>query len=934
MTLEFAPARVRAGLVARDDVLALAARRWGEAAAGSGQLMLVAGEAGIGKSRILDEIAGLLAGVPVLTTRAWPRDAEHPGAVLVDLARTLRQNGRAELADDIVGRLRAAESDEDAERRYRLLASDLADLVLGLLVDEPLLLRIEDLHWADELSLDVLERLAPLIRHSRSLIVATYRSDEVRAGSALATWRSRLLAQRSAEEVTLARLDRVATVQLAEQLLGEMPSSTFIDQLLDRSNGIPLYIEELIAAGDDHAVPATIAEAVRTRSARLRAETREVADVAAVIGCSFEFDLLVGIMGQTADSVDSGLRELCDHHLLVPLSETKFDFRHALLRDVLYDGIPLPQRRRTHAAVAEESERVGIRGSYLSEQFELARLPERAFPHAAAAAEDATRISAHREAAELYARALRTAPAALPASTLADLCAHSALELLAIDEIPDAARLFARSIEVSREVGDADAVAARTSHLMATQHLLGWGLHQRIALSQEARAQLERSSSGGSDAAWGRLLGAEAAAYMLARQLDLSIESGRAALTRLREEDTAARLDVKATLGAVQVFAGDQQGWGLLEGVIGEAGTRFEAAAARGRRMLATSASVLVEYPLARHWLDEGLAFTAATERWNDHHYLRAHRAHVRWATGAVDAERDAGRALADGQGITTQIEATKVLGYIDLARDRLDDARRHLERSLELGQGMAELQRISPALWGLAETTLHGGDPERAVEFTETGFAASAAVDDAAYLFPFVLTGVRARLAVRDLGEAQAWLARCVALLQLRGIPGTLPAIAHATGLLELAEGRSTVARPLLQQAADAWLARERLWEGVQCLLDLARCAVRSRRPGEAVRLVAEARRRADDAGATLLLRLADDVRLDAGGGESAGPLTAREFEVARLIGAGATNREIAERLVIAPKTASAHVEHILAKLGMNRRAEIAAWVSRVGDQ
>jgi DNA-binding CsgD family transcriptional regulator len=239
-------------------------------------------------------------------------------------------------------------------------------------------------------------------------------------------------------------------------------------------------------------------------------------------------------------------------------------------------------------------------------------------------------------------------------------------------------------------------------------------------------------------------------------------------------------------------------------------------------------------------------------------------------------------------------------------------------------------VQRINPALWGLAEVALHGGDPARALALTEEGYALSAAVDDAAYLFPFVLTGVRARLALRDQEGARGWLDRCRALLELRGIPGTLPALDHAEGVLALADGRSTAARDLLRGAADRWAERDRVWEGVQALIDLARCAVRARRPGEAARFVADARRRADEAGASLLVRLADEVRLDIDSGESAGPLTAREFEVARLIAEGATNRVIAERLVIAPKTASAHVEHILAKLGVNRRAEIAAWVSR----
>ena len=745
MSLELPVARVRADLVGREDVLALAARRWADASGGAGQFLLIAGEAGIGKSRILDEIVTLLDGVPVLTTRAWPRDTEFPGAVLFDLARELRQDGREEVGRQLLDRLHAAETDGDAQRRYRILVSDLADLVLGVLVGEPMLLRIEDLHWADELSLDVLDHLAPLIRRARSLVVATYRSDEVRGGSALAAWRSRLLGQRLAEEASLARLDRAGTLRLAEALLGEVPSATLVDDLMERGNGIPLYIEELLAAGDARAVPETIAEAVRGRRARLDALAREVADAAAVIGCSFEFDLLVSIMERAADPVDAGLRELCEHHLLVRLSPSKFDFRHALLRDSLYESIPLPQRRRMHAAVAEASERIGIRRSYLSEQYELANLPPRAFPHAVAAAEDAARISAHREAAELYARAVRTAPPETPAHVLADLNAYGALELLSIDDAQGAAVSLEASIEISLRTGDADSAARRTAHLMATRHLLGDDLEHRIALGREARRWLEAAPGGGSDAVWGRVLGAEAAAFMLARHLDRSVESGRAALERLdadAESDTSVRLDVQSTLGTVEVFAGQQEGWQRLENVIREAGTTSEAAAGRGRRMLATSASVLVEYRRARHWLDEGLAFTAATERWNDHHYLRAHRAHLRWATGAADAERDARRALADGRAVTTEIEALKVLGYIDLARARLGDARKHLERSLELGRQIDEVQRINPALWGLAEVALHGGDPARAVAFAEEGYALSSAVDDAAYLFPFVLTG------------------------------------------------------------------------------------------------------------------------------------------------------------------------------------------------
>lgn len=924
-------ARVRAELVGRDDVLALADRRWAESVAGHGQFLLVAGEAGIGKSRMLDEIADRHPDGPVLTTRAWPKDTEFPGAVLFDLSRVLRQEGRREIADAITVRVRADEVAGDASRRYRMLVADLADLVISLLAEEPMLLRIEDLHWADELSLDVLERIAPLIQRTPALVVATYRSDEVRPGAPLSVWRSRVLGQRFAEEAPLARLDRAGTARLAESLLGEVPPAALLDELYVRSNGIPLYVEELIAAGREHLVPDTVAEAVRQRAAGLPAGARGLADAAAVIGCSFEFDLLVEVVADDGADIEQGLRELCDEHLLVRLSDTKFDYRHALLRDALYEDIPIVRRRRLHGEVAAASERVGIRRSYLSEQFELAQLPERAHEHAVAAARDASRLSAHREAADLYARALRTVPASTSPLERADLTARHARELAAIDDIETAAQLFSDAIDLARAEGEITLAVTWTTELMAMRHLLGDDLEHRIALASEARSWLDSSSSGGDDVAWGRLLGAEAAAYMLARRLDESIDTGVAALARLAGgRDESARLDVQSTLGAVQVFAGRAEGWELLESVIAEAGTDYEAAAGRARRMLATSASVLVEYERAATWLDEGLEFTATTERWNDHHYLRAHRAHVRWATGSAGAERDARRALADGRGITTEIEAHKVLGYIELSRGRLDLAREHLERSLELGRGMGELQRISPALWGLAEAALRDGRLDDAIALSEEGYEESSAVDDAAYLFPFVLTGVRARLAAHDPAAAREWLERCAALIRLRGIPGTLPVLDHAEGVLQLAEGRSSTARPLLEAAAAGWIARGRLWEGVQAQLDLARCAARARRPGEASRLVAEARRRAEEADALLLARAADAVRLDANADATPGPLTAREFEVAELVADGATNREIAERLVISPKTVSAHLEHILAKLGAARRTEVASWVVR----
>jgi DNA-binding CsgD family transcriptional regulator len=676
-----------------------------------------------------------------------------------------------------------------------------------------------------------------------------------------------------------------------------------------------------------------VAEAVRARTARLDDGVADIVIAAAAIGCSFEFDLLAEVVDDPEDEIDRALRVLVDEHLMVALSPTKFDFRHALIRDALYEAVPPFRRRSLHAAVARASEDAGIRRSYLSEQYELANMPDRAYPHALQAAVEAAELSAHREAVELYARALRTVPADASLEELAYLNRRFGVELAVADRNREAAERLQVAVDQYRAIGDVTHAAGVTARLLFVRHQLGDGLEQRLALADEALSWLDAEPDGGSDDARAAVLGEIAAAYLMSDRLDDALESGRRAEAIAPPGDTrfCDRLDIQSTIGTSLVFSGDPEGWRILERVIAQAeGREFEYAAVRARRMLGSSASALVDYPRATAWLDEGLRYTATVQRWNDHNYLRSHRAHVRWATGTSGAERDARRALADGGGITTEIEAQIVLGYLHIARGEFAEAADRLARALALAEPMRELQRISPAVWGMAELAYREGRMRDAIELCERGLRLSEDVADAAYLFPYLVTATRAHLAERDSRAARIFIDRCAVLLLRRGIPGTLPALDHARGLIAMAEGRNGEARDLLTRASEEWDGLDRFWEGIQALLDLARCASRGRRVGEATRYAGEARRRAADAGATLLVAAADDIKLDPAADASTGPLTAREFEVARLVAEGATNREIAERLVISPKTASAHIEHILAKLGVSRRAEIAAWVSR----
>ena len=184
------------------------------------------------------------------------------------------------------------------------------------------------------------------------------------------------------------------------------------------------------------------------------------------------------------------------------------------------------------------------------------------------------------------------------------------------------------------------------------------------------------------------------------------------------------------------------------------------------------------------------------------------------------------------------------------------------------------------------------------------------------------------------DVDAAGAWSDRVGTVLTARAIPGTLPAITHGRGLVLLARGEVSAAHQALESASESWQVRRRFWEGTWAQLDLAEAAARARRRGEAAVLTDEVRAIAAASGAAVLAAAADRLSGSfdqAKPAEPWYPLSEREFEVARLVAAGLTNRQIAEQLVLAPKTISAHVTHILTKLGAARRAEIGAWCATV---
>ena len=274
------------------------------------------------------------------------------------------------------------------------------------------------------------------------------------------------------------------------------------------------------------------------------------------------------------------------------------------------------------------------------------------------------------------------------------------------------------------------------------------------------------------------------------------------------------------------------------------------------------------------------------------------------------------------------------MLAFVAMGRGDVERARMLLAESLAIGRSSGELDLVLPTLWGSAETELLAGDAAAALARCDEALALTEDVGGRPLLVPFVVTGCRAALAARRPADAERWLA--VMRERLAGWPDLArPALDHATGLVRLATGSTGAARTALSAAVDGWDARGRIWEATWARLDLATCLVRMNRHADAVPLLRDVEATADrldsaplrDRARTMLAR----ARSRSVDDEPWRPLTVREFEVARLVARGWTNNEIAEELAVAPRTVNAHLEHILGKLGVGRRAEVATWVSGV---
>jgi len=518
-------------LLEREPPLAALAAYAGEAGGSDGRLVLIAGEAGVGKSALVEQFAAQSPpGVRWLWGACDGLFTPRPLGPLFDLA------------DDLGGDLQAlCRAQAPREELFGTLLRQLSEL-------GPVIVLVEDIHWADEATLDLLRFLGRRIRTSKVMIIATYRDDDLAAGDLLLT----ALGELSRQPATR----RIGLVPLSAGAVAELAAASGLDaaKLYRLTGGNPFYVTEAIAAGLDE-VPAAARDATLARAAGLTGPARQVLETAALTGTRCEPELLEAAAGCPPEAVTEAVAS----GLLVD-DGGELRFRHEIARLAVERSVSPRRLAGLHARILAALEAVACTDeARLAFHAECAGDGAAVMRYAPAAAVRASSLAAHREAAAQYARAIRFADPA-DVATLAGLYDSLASECSLIDRWPDSADAGERALELWRQAGDRRRQGATLLQLSLAMWRLCRG-QERAAAIESALAILEPLGPGVE----------LAMAYRL--QAGLRLEEGEytgAAELARRSQEIAARLGASAVLSdalnteACAEFNGGGDGAGLL----------------------------------------------------------------------------------------------------------------------------------------------------------------------------------------------------------------------------------------------------------------------------------------------------------------------------------------------------------------------------------
>jgi DNA-binding CsgD family transcriptional regulator len=945
-------ARANGGFVGRGRELGRLGHALDAAQAGRGTTALVGGEAGIGKTRLAAELAGRArgAGFEVLLGRSIDLvGTELPYQPFVEALRPLgalrRVDGRA------------------AGSQLRVFEQTLA-LLTDRAAVAPVLLVLEDLHWADTSTLDLVVFLAHNLHDRRVLLVATYRADEPSSSERMRRLAGGVRRSGSALVLELGPLDREELAALLATHAGAPLPVALTDAIAARSEGNPFFAEELLAAGDrGRELPRGLRDLLLQRVARLDPATQGLLRLAAAAGRDVGYPLLRAVAARPEPDLRQSLRRAVEHGVLVAEQATGgYRFRHALLAEAVYTTILPGEREELHARLAEELARgAAAPAAELAPHWAAAGRNAEALAASVEAARQAEAVFGLAEARSHLERALGLWPAVPDAAELvrldlAALCLWTAELAAQAGAAPRAVELVRRAIELA---GQSDPRRAGLLHERLGRYL-HWSGRADIAIDAFERAvELVPPQPPSPERA--QALASLATGLALAWRYDESLAICEQALALARAVRAhRAELHALTTLGSDLAYVGrGDEGLAALRLARQLAEQREDPEGLERAYIALTDVLMMTGRPRESARVAEA-ALDAIHRYGGDHSTLVANLIEPLVASGEWDkADRVSAAAV---RAVTANYPHMRLIARGDLetgrgdfaaARAHLDAARATLHSDRDLASYDAFIAEL--ALWERRWT-----DAEAAVR---DGVARTYSGDMAQIRVWLCAKGLRAQAeltalararhdadAVRDhLGRARTLLA-----VARDAEAEASPVTPNAGGWRALAEAEYERARGVARperwaEAADTWerlqrppLAAYCRWRQAEALV--AAGASRAEAGGPLGRAHAVAARIGAKPLAGQLELLAQRARLQLAPPDARSPdrrqgleellgLTPREAEVLALLARGYTNRQIAAALVISVRTAGVHVSHILRKLHAPNRLEAAAIAHRLAD-